>query len=100
MSVYDGIIQGLEEALEHAKGQRELRASSLNILPLREFAPAEIRDIRVKLGLTQVIFAEVMGVSPKTVEAWEAGRNKPEGPARRILAIAQRNPNILNEFVM
>lgn len=100
MSVYDGIMQGLEEALEHAKGQRELRTNSLNILPLKEFAPAEIKDIRVNLGLTQVVFAKVMGVSPKTVEAWEAGRNKPEGPARRILAIAQRNPNIINEFVM
>ena len=99
MDVYESIVQGLEEALEHAKGQRELRIVSPAVLPLKEFAPAEIREIRVQLGLTQVIFAGFMGVSIKTVEAWEAGRNKPEGPARRMLSMIQNDPTIILQFV-
>ena len=42
--------------------------------------------------MTQVLFAGFMGVSPKTVEAWEAGRNMPDGPARRILAMLKVDP--------
>ena len=51
-----------------------------------------IKSIRNDLGMTQVLFAGFMGVSPKTVEAWEAGRNMPDGPARRILAMVKLDP--------
>ena len=97
--VYDGIMQGLEEALEHARGKRELRSNSVSVVPLKDFEPAEIREIRVSLGMTQVVFADSIGVSPKTVEAWETGRNKPIGPARRILSMVQSDPNVLKQFV-
>ena len=33
-----------------------------------------------------------MGVSAKTVEAWEAGRNQPSGTACRLLAITKKDP--------
>ncbi|MBO5429336.1 MAG: helix-turn-helix domain-containing protein, partial [Peptococcaceae bacterium] len=49
---------------------------------------------RKELGMTQVLFAGFMGVSTKTVEAWEAGRNMPDGPARRILAMLQIDPTL------
>jgi len=45
------------------------------------FNTDDIKQIRQKTGLSQVIFAGSLGVgvpSPKTVEAWENGRNKPE----------------------
>ena len=38
------------------------------------------------------VFPESLGVSPKTVEAWENGRNKPEGASRRLLEIVRDNP--------
>ena len=99
MSVYDGIMKGLEEALEHARGERKLRTRRVSITPLKEFTPDDIKSIRRTLGLTQAVFAGAIGVSPKTVEAWESGRNKPEGPARRILAMAQNDPEVLTRFV-
>ena len=37
--------------------------------------------------MTQRTFAMVMGVSNKTVEAWENGTNKPAGTARRMMGI-------------
>jgi len=44
------------------------------------------------------VFAGSLGVSPKTIEAWESGRNKPEGASRRLLEIVRDNPDILTRF--
>lgn len=62
--------------------------------PVREYEASEIKAIRNGLGMTQAVFALFMGVSKKTVEAWEAGRNMADGPARRLLAMAQADPKI------
>ena len=57
------------------------------ILPVTEYSNKEIRDIRMKAGMTQSVFAAYMGVSKKTVEAWEGGRTHLIGPACRLLHI-------------
>lgn len=92
MGVFDDIKLGLEQAIEYEKGTLKARKTTLSILPLDTFTSEEIREIRNKTGLTQVLFAQYMGVSVKTVEAWEAGRNQPDGAARRLLAITRANP--------
>lgn len=48
--------------------------------------------------MTQMIFAAVMGVSVKAVEAWEAGTNTPSGTARRMLFLLQSDPKILEKY--
>lgn len=70
----------------------------MTVLPLMEFDAADIKKIRNDIGMTQVVFASILGVSKKTVEAWEAGRNKPDGPARRLLAMMQKDPTILDKY--
>ena len=42
--------------------------------------------------MTQVLFAKYLGVSLKTIEAWEAGRNQPNGTACRMLSITKKDP--------
>lgn len=98
MSVHDGIMKGLGEALEHAQGKIELRKQTLRIAPVRDYKAEDIKRIRNELGMTQAFFAGFMGVSPKTVEAWEAGRNMPDGPARRILAMLQADPSLPERY--
>ena len=44
------------------------------------------------LGVSQSVFAGLLGVSPKLVEAWESGRNTPDGPVRRLIELIERNP--------
>jgi putative transcriptional regulator len=58
----------------------------------------DIRQIRRRIGLSQAMFAGSLGVSPKTVEAWESGRNKPEGSSRRLLDIAGMIPVFSGDF--
>ncbi len=94
MSVYEGIMQGLNEAIAHNEGKIKARTKTMSIEPVPEFEATEIKSIRNELGMTQVLFAGFMGVSTKTVEAWEAGRNMPDGPARRILAMLKVDPGL------
>jgi putative transcriptional regulator len=57
--------------------------------PVKKYSNDEIKAIRNKAGMTQAVFANYMGVSKKTVEAWELGRTHPTGPAYRLLDILE-----------
>lgn len=98
MKVYDGIMQGLEEAVAYNEGKIKARTNTMVISPVPEFEAKEIKNIRNELGMTQVLFAGFMGVSTKTVEAWESGRNMPDGPARRILSMLKTDPALPQRF--
>ncbi len=54
-----------------------------------------IGSIREKTGLSQSRFAELLGVSVRTLQEWEQGRRKPSGAARTLLLIAEKNPRAL-----
>ena len=98
MKVYDGIMQGLEEAIAYNEGKIKARTNTITITPVADFEANKIKNIRNELGMTQVLFAGFMGVSTKTVEAWEAGRNIPDGPARRILSMLKADPTLPQRF--
>lgn len=91
-SIFDDIKTGLTQAIEYEQGKIKARATTLEIAPLSTFEPREIKSIRLSTGLTQKKFACFIGVSVKTVEAWEAGRNHPDGAACRMLALTKADP--------
>jgi putative transcriptional regulator len=92
MSIFDEIKTGIEQAIEYEKGNLKAKKTTLSIAPIDSFTPSEIKEIRNHTGLTQVLFAKYMGVSVKTVEAWESGRNHPEGAACRLLSLTRNDP--------
>ncbi len=92
MALFDDIKTGLNQAIEYEKGNLKAPAKTLSITPVEEFTASEIKEIRKNAGLTQVVFAKYLGVSLKTVEAWECGRNQPNGAACRMLAITKKDP--------
>ena len=57
----------------------------------------DIAALRRFVRLTQVRFAEAMGISVHTLRNWEQDRRKPQGPALALLRIAARHPRILRE---
>lgn len=93
MSIFDEIKLGVEQAIDYEKGNLKAKKTVLSITPVDAFTPQEIKDIRKNTGLTQVLFAQYMGVSVKTVESWESGRNHPEGAACRLLSLTKNDPN-------
>ena len=90
MGMFDKIKTGLEEAVAYERGTLRAKTTKLSVLPVDHYEADEIREIRKSTGFTQAVFAQYMGVSVKTVEAWEAGRNHPEGTACRLLARRER----------
>jgi putative transcriptional regulator len=54
--------------------------------------PADIAATRRRLGLSQAEFAAWFGISPGTLRNWEQGRRVPDGPARVLLRVIEREP--------
>ena len=67
----------------------------INQIPL--YTNIDVKDIRKKMDMTQKQFSETLGVSVKTIEAWENGRNKPTGVAMRLLEICKKKPELFVE---
>lgn len=57
----------------------------------------EVARARHKTGLSQAQFAEVLGISKRTLQEWEQGRRSPSGAARTLIHIAKRHPEIMRE---
>ena len=98
-STFHSIMTGLNQGLEYANGNLpSVKRRKVTISPLPNFDGKKAKAIRNKLNLSQTIFAAALGVSIKTVEAWEIGRNKPNGSAQRILQILERENNFLEDY--
>lgn len=61
--------------------------------------PPEIKDIRDGFGLTQEEFAALLGIRVRALRNWEQGRREPEGPARVLLQVAARHPEVVLDVV-
>jgi putative transcriptional regulator len=87
---FEKLIASVKEAGEIKAGHRE---------PSRmyEVKPPEIKTVREKLKVSQNDFALMIGVSIRTLQNWEQGRRKPEGPAKALLRVASRNPKAVFE---
>ncbi len=87
-----------EELLESVKQAKAIEKGELK--PARAFRvnpKTDLVKVRGKLGLSQSKFAAVLGISADTLQNWEQGRRSPTGPAKVLLKIATRHPEILLE---
>ncbi len=89
---YKSIRKGLEEALAHAGGKK----TGARVRKIRIPEP-DVAAIRAKSGLSQAEFARSIGVAVGTLQGWEQGRRRPEGPARVLLALIAKRPGIVQE---
>ena len=55
-------------------------------------------EARMRMGLSQQDFAELLGVSPRTLQDWEQGRREPTGAARMLLKVAVKHPGVLRKM--
>jgi len=58
---------------------------------------AQIKAVRENVGVSQSSFATMLNVSPRALQEWEQGRRQPNGPARSLLAIAAKRPDVMQE---
>jgi len=95
---YDSIMRGLQEAINDAAGNKKLPRRTVTVIPVKNYSADEVKKIRKSTGMSQRLFAEYMGVSDKTVEAWEAGTNRPSGSSSRILSMIESNKSFTEEY--
>src|SRR2546426_12552142 len=74
--IFAELLESANEALEHAKGKRELRTTELPPPP-KPVDGGGIRRLRTRLKMSQAVFARYLNVSTKLVQAWESDRRTP-----------------------
>ena len=101
-SMYESLMNSLTEEVEDIKkyGKSQGRKTVLEVKPVKEYTASEIKNIRLKTGISQAIFAKCFGVSKKTVEAWEEGINVPSGPAARLLEMLSLDSISLEQYLV
>jgi putative transcriptional regulator len=77
--------------IEILEGLREIKRREYG----RVINIPDVATIREKTGLSQARFAQLLGVSVRTLQDWEQGRRVPAGAARTLLIVARKNPRVL-----
>jgi putative transcriptional regulator len=90
----DLLIKSLAEVRDGLRGRSgKLTIRTVEIPDPPSFDAAQIHRLRDRLGLSQGLFAKLLGVSRKLVEAWEAGSRTPSPMACRLLDAIARRPS-------
>ena len=91
---FDNIMAGLEEAVAIEKGEIQPNPSQVHV-----FHIPNAKEIRAKTGLSQNQFANRFGIAVQTLQAWEAGRRNPVGPAATLLKVISIAPETVAKVV-
>ena len=82
--------QDLLESVKQMKRGEAVRTTRVEL--------SEAAEARAKMGLSQQAFAELLGVSARTLQEWEQGRRSPTGAAKTLLRVAVAHPEVLQEL--
>lgn len=91
---FSGIMEGLQEALAYEKGT----AAAETFARKRLLPDVDVADIRKALSMTQRVFADVLGVSTRTVESWECGKTTPTPTAKKLMYLIQKDHTIVQKL--
>jgi putative transcriptional regulator len=81
--------RGLHEA--GAMNTRTMREfDALCLQPVKTLSAAQIKRLRTRLRVSQAVFAAYLNTSPSTVQKWERGEKKPNGPSLKLLNLVER----------
>lgn len=88
-----------EALLETAEGLHKAGALSLTTMreiealclpPVKKYTAKQIQRIRLRSQASQAVFAAYLNTSPSTVQKWEAGQKKPNGPSLKLLNLVEQ----------
>ena len=91
------LAQGLlESGLGSPFTEKELNELGVKIPEIKEISPEKIKRIRLKVNLSQTIFARLLNVSVSSVRQWEQGKRYPTGPTKVLLDLLDKEPHALD----
>lgn len=91
---FNGIMAGLEEALAYEKGT----AKAATFARKSSLPKVDVAQTRKSLDMSQRSFAEVLGVSPRTVEAWETGKTNPSPTAINLIFLISQDHTLVEKL--
>lgn len=91
---FAGIMDGLSEALAFTKG----KAAAETFARKRSLPTVNVAELRAALSMTQKAFAEILGVSQRTVEAWESGKSTPTPAAKKLMFLIQEDHSLVQKL--
>jgi putative transcriptional regulator len=86
---FDLLLKSIDQARAYAQGH-PTRGTRVHMIKR-----VDVAAIRGRTNLSQEAFARRIGVSVGTLRNWEQGRRKPDGPAKVLLALLERDPGIV-----
>ncbi len=86
--VGESILRGARDALAYARGDKSRGRATVVHVPKQ----IDVKAVRKRLGLSQAAFAARFGFSVGTLRDWEQKRRRPDGPARVLLTVIDREP--------
>ena len=93
--IFNDLKQALSDALDYEQGKKiALRVSQLPPPP-KPLSPGQIRAIRQSFNVSQAGFARIINVSVNAVESWEQGVRRPREATLKLLAVAEKHPEVL-----
>ncbi|HKC89500.1 MAG TPA: helix-turn-helix domain-containing protein [Blastocatellia bacterium] len=93
--LFGELMQSLDQALRYSRGEQiNARATTLPAPP-EPMTRQEIIKLRERFNCSQTIFARLLNVSVKTLQAWEQGLRTPSDAALKLLNIAKNHPEAL-----
>jgi putative transcriptional regulator len=98
-SAFEKLQVGLQDAIDHHRGKRTLTIRDVQLAEPAPMRSKEIVALRSRLRASQAVFARLLNVSPRTVQAWESDARTPSDAALKLLQVAKRHPEILLEDV-
>lgn len=78
--------RAMREVLAHVRGEITLESRVI------EVSRPEVKAIRQQYSLSQQDFARLFGISVRTLQQWEQGSRLPQGPAKVLLNVIEKNP--------
>ena len=97
--VYQGILEGLQQAIAYKQGDHTQARVSVRSVPDFPITATDVVRVRTELELSRQTLAQVVGVSPRTVAAWEAGRAAPSKTAQRLLSLLESDHSLVERLM-
>ncbi|NQZ32636.1 MAG: DNA-binding transcriptional regulator [Oceanospirillaceae bacterium] len=81
--VHDSAQDLLDAGVMKETTMREFDA--LCLPPVEQYSAVQIKGIRTRVKASQAVFAAYLNTSKSTVQKWEQGVKKPNGPSLKLL---------------
>ncbi|KZX60764.1 MAG: transcriptional regulator [Alcanivoracaceae bacterium] len=97
-SILDAVHESAKD-LHEAGVMKEATLREFDALclpPVKEYTAVQIRRIRTRNRASQGVFAAYLNTSVSTVQKWEQGQKKPNGPSLKLLnLVAEKGLEVL-----